>query len=351
MEYLTGKIVVGVLVGLAFGYALQRGRFCVNTGFRDVLFVKDGTLLRAWAFAVIIQAVGVTALRSFGYFEAMEIPPFFWAANIFGGFIFGIGMVLGGGCASGTCYRVGEGMLGSFFAFGAFGITTVITDVGALSPVQSLMRSTEVSAGGAPPTIDGLLGVDPWVVLIPVVVLVSIWLFKGRGTSYHSQGWTWPITGIVMGLVGLAAWTTSTATGREFGLSVTGPIRAWFRFLMEGESAFLDWGTFMLLGLFVGSFVAAGFYHERKIRLPRVDRVIQSLIGGVLMGFGAQLAGGCNIGHSFTGLSTLSIGSLATTVSIVLGGWTMVTIMFSRPAWLDSAANSFSRLFSRGAQA
>ncbi len=347
----TGKLLLGLIVGIALGYALQRGRFCVNTAFRDVVFVKDSTLLRAWAFAGLVQLIGVTALRSIGYFEAIDIPPFFLGASIVGGFVFGTGMVIAGGCASGTCYRVSEGMLGSLMAFIMFGITAVATDVGFLSPIQDALRTVRVDVNGAPATIDGALGVNTWMVAIPLVLIVGLWLLKGRKTTYHSQGWTWPITGAVIGLVGIAGWITSTATGRSFGLSITGPIRAWFRFFFEGDSSYLDWGAFLLVGLFIGAYVGAKLFAERKLRVPKPDRVLHSLIGGALMGFGAQIAGGCNIGHSFTGMSVLSVASLVTTVSIVLGGWTAVTIMFAPPKWLVSLKTSVRRTLVPGRSA
>ena len=346
-----GKLILGLIVGFALGYALQRGRFCVNTAFRDVVFVKDSTLLRAWAFAGLIQLVGVTALRSIGYFESIEIPPFFIWASIVGGFIFGTGMVIAGGCASGTCYRVSEGMLGSLMALIVFGITAVATDVGVLNPLQQALRSVRIDVNGAPATIDGALGVNTWVIVVPLVVLVGFWLLRGRKTTYHSHGWTWPITGAVIGLVGIAAWITSTATGRPFGLSITGPIRTWFRYIVEGDNSYLDWGAFMLIGLFVGAYAGAKLFAERKLRVPKPEKVVQSLVGGALMGFGAQVAGGCNIGHSFTGMSVLSVASLVTTVSIVLGGWTAVTIMFAPPKWLVALKTSVRRTLVPGRSA
>ena len=77
------ELASGLAVGLAFGYALQRGRLCVNTGFRDILMVKDSTMFKAWALAVIVQMAGVTLLSGLG-FMPISVPPFWWAANIAG---------------------------------------------------------------------------------------------------------------------------------------------------------------------------------------------------------------------------------------------------------------------------
>ena len=55
------------------------------------------------------------------------------------------------------------------------------------------------------------------------------------------------------------------------------------------------------------------------------------------MGVGAQIAGGCNIGHSLTGLSVLSVASAVTTISILLGAWVMAYLLFIRPMAAETA--------------
>ena len=89
-------LLLGLPVGVGFGYALQRGRFCMNTAFRDVFLIRDGTLLRAWALALLIQMAGVHALAGLGWFQ-MGMAPFWWQASLLGGFVFGWGMALSGG--------------------------------------------------------------------------------------------------------------------------------------------------------------------------------------------------------------------------------------------------------------
>jgi hypothetical protein len=54
-------------------------------------------------------------------------------------------------------------------------------------------------------------------------------------------------------------------------------------------------------------------------------------LAGILMGFGAVTCGGCNIGQGLTGSCTLSIASIAATMAMILGNWTMVYFRFIRP--------------------
>ncbi|MDZ7802237.1 MAG: YeeE/YedE family protein [Trueperaceae bacterium] len=320
----------GLAVGLAFGYALQRGRFCTNTGFRDALLINDGTLLRAWALAVVVQLLGVTALSGAGLLP-VSVPPFWWAANVLGGVTFGVGMVLAGGCSSGTCYRVGEGLAGSLVALIAFGVGIVVMARGALAPLQDALQGYEIGAEGGSLTVANLLGVSPWVVVVPVTIGAAVWFWRAGASRYRSGGWDWRAAGASLGLIGIAAWLASSGTGRPFGLSMTGPLRSWFEGLFAGDLV-VDWGSMLIVGLLLGSFLSAWSNGELRWRVPKGGRLLQSGVGGLAMGFGAQLAGGCTIGHSLTGLSVLSVGSIVTTLGIVAGAWGMATWLFVLPA-------------------
>ncbi len=95
-EAMVPMVLLGLLVGIAFGYALQRGRFCMNSTFRDILLARDLTLLRAYLLALLIQMVGVRVMAALGLF-GLGVTPFFWEATLFGGFVFGLGMAFSGG--------------------------------------------------------------------------------------------------------------------------------------------------------------------------------------------------------------------------------------------------------------
>jgi uncharacterized membrane protein YedE/YeeE len=330
-------ILSGIIVGLGFGYALQRGRFCSNTGFRDILLIQDSTLFRAWALAVVVQLVGVTTLSSLGFLP-VTVPPFWWAANIIGGVAFGIGMVLAGGCSSGTCYRVGEGLAGSLLALIAFGMGIIIMSRGVLAPLQDALQGQVIGEGL---TLHSLLGINPWLIVVPVAALSFLWFWRSGRSGYHSGGWEWQTAGVALGVVGIAAWLASAANGRYYGLSMTGPLRSWFEALFDGALN-LDWGSMLIVGLMVGAFISSRVNQEWRWRVPKGERLLQSGFGGLLMGFGAQLAGGCTIGHSLTGLSVMSVGSLVTTISILLGAWGTAYWLFVRPAQQSERSTTMS---------
>jgi len=108
-------IITGPLLGLALGFVFQRGRFCVTGAFRDVWLSGSTRWLTAFLVAIAIQAVAVNGMIAAGWINP-NIPMLALAAVVGGSFIFGIGIVLAGGCATGTYYRSGEGLIGSWIA-------------------------------------------------------------------------------------------------------------------------------------------------------------------------------------------------------------------------------------------
>ena len=69
-------------------------------------------------------------------------------ANILGGFLFGLGIVLAGGCASGIVYRIGEGQLSALIAILGFFFGAVMTADGLLSPVNNYLKGFKVEING-----------------------------------------------------------------------------------------------------------------------------------------------------------------------------------------------------------
>ena len=165
-------VVVGLLIGAIFGFILQRGRFCMNSAFRDIILLKEFKLAKAVVVSLAVLMVGF-AIFAFG--EVIDLAPKPlkpWGA-IVGGLIFGIGMVLAAGCASGTTYRVGEGMMGSFVA--AIGLTTgaLMTGFGILSVAKSDLQHVVVGDGPAL-TLFGEFDADLTPMLMLIVGLVGI---------------------------------------------------------------------------------------------------------------------------------------------------------------------------------
>lgn len=102
------------ITGLAFGYILQRSRFCFTASMRDPFLTGSTSLTRTVLAAFAITTIGFAAIKYGAYIKGLPIPGHSYIvpislATAAGAFMFGVGMVIAGGCASGTLMRVGEG--------------------------------------------------------------------------------------------------------------------------------------------------------------------------------------------------------------------------------------------------
>lgn len=349
-------IVSGLLVGALFGFALQRGRFCMNSAFRDIILGRDFTLFKALAVAILVSMIGFSVMAMTGV-VTLAPKPLMWGANIVGGLLFGVGMVLAGGCASGITYRTGEGMMGAVMAVLGFGLSALMGATGVLNPILKSLQNTKVmTADDKPLTLANMAGMDLKIAMLALAILIIVvWAVlamrnKSAASSYGSKakswgeaifkkGWNWLPTGIVVGLIGMLAFPLSAAAGRNYPLGITGGWVNIFQSLIKWQALVedkikvtaLNWEGAEVLGIILGALVAAWIAGEFAIRSPEPKLLLQTLAGGLLMGFGAVVSGGCNIGHILSGVPQLSIGSIVGGLSIVAGGWTMAYFMFIRP--------------------
>jgi hypothetical protein len=245
--------------------------------------------------------------------------------------LFGIGMVLAGGDAAGTWYRAGEGLVGSWMAALGVMIGASAASRGALSGLSADLESfVLVSTSGDPLTIHGLLGVNRWVVIALLSGAALTFVFAGRAPySTAHAGYQWRTSGILVGLmIVLGLFVAELMTGMPEGITFIGPSDGLLASVVSGRE--WNWGISMAAGVPLGSFISAGWLREFSWRAPRADVTVQQLAGGLIMGVGGTLAGGCSIGHGLTGISTLAVSSVVSTASIALGSWTMVYLLFMK---------------------
>ena len=373
-------IASGLLSGFLFGYVLQHGRFCMNTAFREVLLSRDFTVFRAYILALVVSIIGANLLDDMGIIHLKDYP-FTWVANILGGYLFGIAMVIGGGCASGTLYRVGEGLIGSWMAALGFILTATATLSGFLRPVAEFFwfgpgynpddpatAKFMYMMGDTHVTVYNILGLNRWIVIACIAVPALFFVSKGKFKKPATQkGFIWWTTGIMIGLISVFALYSSEIWGgmkTARGISFSGPyneLLTWFAnsgttadykaaadaaakaataagnadladsISLQGglaKAGTVTWSMWMLAGVVIGSLTSALKTKEFGWRSPKAQTLATQFGGGLLMGFAGTLAGGCNVGHGLTGLTTLALSSVVSLIFIILGCWTMVYFLF-----------------------
>ena len=357
--------------GVAFGAICQRSRFCFVAGFRDLFLMRQGRMLRgiiaglavatagfAMIMATVVPNPGSGVLPSDAHILPLGI------ATVLGGLLFGFGMVLSGGCVSGSLYRMGEGYIGSWVAIGG-----VLLGLYAMARTWNWWWDNQISSDRISwlPTDLSYTGaiVITFLLLGAAFVAVSWWerrALRGLPTftipissaapevpedentlgslarKVFRTEWTPLIGGIALaavnilifiryrplGVVGeLSRWSTDFAANIGAGvgeLKGISDIPGCVPRFVEG-SWFSD--AFMLnAGIIAGAFAAALLAREFRLRVPRGPRrYVQSLAGGVVMGYGAGLGLGCTLGAFFSAIPSLALNGWVYAIALVVGAY------------------------------
>ena len=115
-----------IIIAGMMGLISQRSRFCIVKAFRDPFMSGESHGSVGVIAGLAISLVGFTVIKFFGIGAVGEVGlrareltwvfPHFWAKAAIGGFVFGLGMTIAGGCAVGTLWRVGEGQVKLWFS-------------------------------------------------------------------------------------------------------------------------------------------------------------------------------------------------------------------------------------------
>jgi uncharacterized protein len=119
-----GWLFFGFLIGLV----MHRARFCFVRAFRCPFMTGESDTVKAVVLSLVIYTMG-SAVIKWGYLMEPKTGVYhpFWVGSLVGGFIFGIGMLLAGGCASSTLWRVGEGQTKLMVTLVAFTLSDSLT--------------------------------------------------------------------------------------------------------------------------------------------------------------------------------------------------------------------------------
>jgi len=318
--------VSAVVAGAAFGYVIQRGGFCLMRALANLFLMGDAAVARAYVLALLVAMACVQALSAAGLVE-FPIRPFRWMSNGIGGLVFGVGMVLAGGCSGSTWYRVGEGAVGAWVILLGFAMGATTVRLGFLSPLRSALQAPTITIDNAPPTLATALGVSPWLVIAALWVVGGIWLARARGQPQHGK-WPWHVTGAAVGVLIAAGWWASTVGERPVGLTFAVNTGELLTYPLVGFPNRVNWSMVMLVAVPVGAYAAAWPSGDFRWKLPPGWSLVKIFSGGLLMGGSAILAEGCNITQGLTNGSTLALGSLVTLASMLVGGWLTLRALY-----------------------
>lgn len=376
----NSKLTLNIITGVALGYILTRSRFGFAGGIKRIYITGEGSLTKALLimFAIsLIATAGIHwaaaangAVPSYMASEGAAVIPgsssvgAFNISTILGGFIFGIGMMIAGGCASGTLSDLGEGAIRAAIALLFFVL-------GAVPGHALRYRIAETAIGKIKatvylPHVFGYVGA----VIVSLLILLALYvvtrkyedfrkkegyyqknvyepdelplpenkdfkLFSYR--TYHKffiERWSFLKGGILLSIMFVFIINT---TGSSWG--VTSAFTKWGVALLQGigmeftspefasivesvnKGLLYDGGTLRNIGIIVGAALALLLAGKFKFDYDfNLKDVLIYISGGFMMGFGARLAGGCNIGALYSSISNFSLSGWIFLVALSLGG-------------------------------
>lgn len=332
----------GLFVGFIFGLIVLKTNFCAMGSVSDIMMFGDYRRFRAWLLAGATAILGVQLLQFAGVVDTGQSmfvsPGASWLANVFGGVLFGVGMVLAGGCVSRNLVRVGTGDMRSLFILMVVAAFAYMTIGGIFGPLRSIIQQSALfgpsnfglASQSAGSLASGLLDVSPraggWLSASLIAGLVLLYCFKDasfRRSPLHL------IAGFGIGACIIAGWAITGLSFDEFADQPHPPISLTFvrpagdtleylrRFTADST---LRFGVATVFGALAGTLAGAvltGRFHLATFADNK--DTLRNLAGAALMGIGGVLALGCTIGQAITGVSTLALGSFITFGSIVVG--------------------------------
>ena len=359
-------------IGCFVGFVLQRSRFCFASAFRDLFLFGTSKTLKGILIGLFVATIGFVIIMS----KEIPFPSFggipgqahilpLGLSTIVGGISFGFGMVISGGCVSGSLYRLAEGYIAS--AVTLFGIMIGLALLffswnwwwDTIISYEPKIWLPEYLGYGFSLIITLLILFSLFVLVIWIESRSSISFpdlkenesnetFKGRlETIFRSifvRGWSPLIGGAILGGLGVLLYMV------HMPLGVTGELGRWVTITLstigialpelrglsdlggcsgQGSESGIFGHTFAVtVGVIAGSLFAAMGSHEFKLRFPREKRrYIQALIGGIIMGYGAGLAIGCTIGAFFSSIPSLSLSGWLFGISLAIGAFFGVKVI------------------------
>jgi uncharacterized membrane protein YedE/YeeE len=320
-----------VAVAAGIGAVLLRTSFGFAGAFRALVERRDASGFRAHAAMLALATVLMLPLLAQGtvFGQAMhgEATPI-GVGFVVGALLFGAGMQVGGGCASGTLFALGGGngkLIGTVAGF-VLGSALGAWSMGFWWSLPALPAAT----------LQGLVGFGP-AILLQLAVLGGVWLLAGRGRSTPTPrlliagGLALAVLNAATLLLAGKPWGETSAFalwGAKLFTAAGWDAHGWAYWLRPGfapqldRSVSLDVTSMMDAAILLGAALAAALAGAFR---PRWGGGVRpwagAVLGGIAMGFGARLANGCNIGAYFSAIAAGNLSGWAWVVIALAGSW------------------------------
>lgn len=343
--------LLALTLGAALGVCLLQASFGFTTAWRELISKRRGAGLRAQmimlSLSVLLFFPTLASGELFGQTVAGFVRPL-GLSVVAGAFMFGVGMQIASGCASGNLYHLGGGQLRAIpvmtgFSGGALWatadyewwttlpqlapigliellgpITAIALNLLLFTAIYQFTKRLEVKAHGSleecqstgKTSVVSKLIVGPWPLIWGAVGLTIL-----NFATLALMGRPWAVA------LAYPVWGAKVAQWLELDLEIDfwtywmspGREEALYNSLSQDPASLMNGGV--ILGAFLAATIAGKF--TLKMKMP-IQNFLASLLGGVLLGYGATIAYGCNIGAFVGGV-----------VSGSLHGWLWILFAFA----------------------
>ncbi|WP_112321338.1 YeeE/YedE family protein [Oceanibium sediminis] len=315
-----GSLALATLVGGFAGFALYHASFGFTAGWRRIISERRSTGLRAQFMLIALTALVSYPLIAWGGAYAWVQP--ISVSLVVGAFLFGMGMQLGGGCGSGTLFVVGGGSTRMV-------ITLLFFIIGSVIGVAHIGFWWNLPSAGRVSLLNEFGPVTAFLILIAILGALAYGAMQLEKRAHGSLEPARKTGSLIrgpwspwMGAVALAAVgiLTFLVLNRPWGITqafgfwgakaayVAGvPTDVWFLEPWSekrlNQSVFADSTSVMDFGIILGAMLAASLAGKWKpVWSLSASEIGTAVVGGLLMGYGARLGFGCNIGAYLGGL-------------------------------------------------
>ena len=373
------KLGLYLITGLVIGYILQRSQYGFAGVIRKLHNMGNADLARAVIFLIFITSAAILSLQYYAQLNELKVPAMssvkpISLLTVIGGFLFGLGMIWAGACASGTLADIGDLNCRSL-------IVIVFFCLGSVMGVWHLdtLHTTFLAKGPKVymPDYLGHFGAIVFFGVIFVLIILALRRYEQyrqkKGTyqldtcsdefkpvaidqntpllssatmhKFFKERWSLYTGSVLLAIVFI---TITVTTGKNWGITSTfiywgGWVLEPLGFDIQGigyysENAsrmerfinnriFSDPGSLRNIGILLGALICifTGWSARFKIKTSLKDFLMYAL-SGLLMGYGARLADGCNIGAFYSALSSMSLSGLVFGLFMFTGGYTALKI-------------------------
>jgi uncharacterized membrane protein YedE/YeeE len=374
-------VLTAIPIGFLLGFFLKKGELCGSSAMSEVILMKDKKKLFGFWLAIVTSMLGFAILDLFGL-VTLAPKPMVWLSAIIGGAIFGVGIVLGGGCVSGCLYKAATGNINSMASVLTIPLGVSLVWYGPLKQFSDYLLTFVIKSNEGKAvslySITGLpFGTLALIFAIPTLLYSIVYLKKSKRnplvadrrsfSNLFTKSWKPWQAGVAIGILAAFGYLSSASTGRNYPIGITHGVVHTYLLISDlnvehnfgiakriqperkiseplnssvrntnssavqptipskpaepQKKVIVWWAILIDFGLVIGAFVSGKMSGEAKLLQKPPQQTVVAMVGGLLIGIGAAIATGCVIGNILSGWALMSVGMFIFGITVLIFNW------------------------------